>query len=107
MSPLIPAVSVILPNYNHSSFLKKRIDSIINQSFQDFDIIILDDCSTDCSREIIEEYRSNVNITNIVYNEINSGSTFKQWKKGIELAKGKFIWIAESDDYADESFFKM
>jgi glycosyltransferase involved in cell wall biosynthesis len=103
---IVPSVSVILPNYNHSQFLKKRIDSIINQSFQDFEIIILDDCSTDYSKEIIEVYRSNLKVTNIVYNQINSGSTFRQWKKGIELAKGKFIWIAESDDYADEKFLE-
>lgn len=102
----MPSVSVILPNYNHSQFLKKRIDSIINQSFQDFELIILDDCSTDCSKEIIEAYRSNLKVTNVVYNPTNSGSTFKQWKKGIQLAKGKYIWFAESDDYADEIFLE-
>ena len=106
MSLLIPTVSVILPNYNHSRFLKKRIDSIINQSFQDFELIILDDCSTDSSKEIIEAYRSNLKVTNVVYNQTNSGSTFKQWKKGIQLAKGKYIWFAESDDYAHVDFLE-
>jgi len=97
-------VSVILPNYNHAVFLQKRIDSIFNQSFTDFELIILDDFSTDNSKEIIEQYREHPHVSHIVYNTENSGSTFKQWKKGIELAKGKFIWIAESDDYADEIF---
>ena len=103
----MPSVSVIVPNYNHSIFLKKRIDSILNQTFRDFEIIILDDCSTDSSKEIIESYRFNSNVTNIVYNNINSGSTFKQWKKGIELAKGDYVWIAESDDYSSIHFIEM
>lgn len=99
-------VSIIVPNFNHSRFLKKRIDSILNQTFQDFEIIILDDCSTDSSREIIEEYKTNPKVTNVIYNKTNSGTTFKQWKKGIELAKGDFIWIAESDDYASIHFIE-
>lgn len=97
-------VSVILPNYNHAAFLQQRIDSILNQSFTDFELIILDDCSTDSSRDIIEQYRGHPQITTIVYNEANSGSTFKQWKKGIELARGKYVWFAESDDYSDWDF---
>jgi glycosyltransferase involved in cell wall biosynthesis len=99
-------LSIILPNYNHAPYLKQRIDSILNQTYQDFELIILDDCSPDNSRNVIELYRGNPHISHIVYNETNSGSTFKQWKKGIELAKGKYIWIAESDDYADITFLE-
>ena len=99
-----PLVSVIIPNYNHALYLKQRIDSVLNQTFQDFELIILDDCSTDCSQEIIELYRENPKIAQIMYNEKNSGGVFKQWIKGIEQAKGEFIWIAESDDYAGENF---
>ena len=51
----MPKISVIIPNYNHSLYLKDRIDSVLNQSFQDFELIILDDYSTDNSREVIEE----------------------------------------------------
>src|SRR5690606_4391981 len=68
--------------------------------------IILDDCSTDSSREIIEQYRSHPKITSILYNDQNSGGLFKQWIKGIEAAKGDYIWIAESDDYAAEKFLE-
>ncbi|MCC6181896.1 MAG: hypothetical protein B6D44_00555 [Ignavibacteriales bacterium UTCHB2] len=99
-------VSVILPNFNHSKFLEKRISSILYQSYQDYEVIILDDCSTDNSKEIIERYRSHNRVSQIVYNDENSGSTFKQWHKGIELAQGKFIWIAESDDWAEKKFLK-
>lgn len=94
-------VSVIVPNYNHGKFLKQRIDSILEQTYQNFEVIILDDCSPDNSRDIIEQYRNHKKISHIIYNEINSGSTFKQWNKGISLAKGELIWIAESDDFAE------
>lgn len=96
-----PMVSVILPSYNHAPYLKERIDSVLNQAYRDFELIILDDKSPDNSRTIIEQYRDNPLVSQIVYNEENSGSTFFQWDKGIRLAKGKYIWIAESDDVAD------
>lgn len=100
----MPQVSVIVPNYNHAPYLRQRLDSIFNQTFQDFEVIILDDCSTDNSKEIIEEYRNKPQVSHIIYNETNSGSPFKQWAKGFDLAQGDYIWIAESDDWA-ESFF--
>lgn len=99
-------LTVIIPSYNHGYFLKQRIDSVLNQIFQDFELIILDDCSTDNSKEIIEMYRGNEKITQIIYNDANSGSTFLQWKKGIELAKGEYKWIAESDDYSHPQFLE-
>lgn len=99
-------VSVIIPNYNHAAYLRQRIESVLNQTYQDFEVIILDDCSSDDSREIIESFKSNPKVKHIVYNETNSGSTFRQWKKGIELAEGEWIWIAESDDVADNCFLE-
>ena len=102
-----PAVSVIVPNYNHAPFLRQRIDSILNQTFQDLELIILDDCSTDDSRRIIESYRNEPRVRAIIYNEANSGSTFAQWKRGLREARGKYVWIAESDDYADADFLSV
>ncbi|MCC9061722.1 glycosyltransferase family 2 protein [Flavobacterium piscisymbiosum] len=99
-----PLVSVIVPNYNHEKFIKQRLDSILNQTYINFEVILLDDCSTDSSREILVQYSNNPKVSHCVFNDINSGSPFKQWKKGINLAKGEYIWIAESDDYSDLSF---
>ena len=99
-------LSVIIPNYNHAPYLEQRINSVLNQSYKNIEVIILDDCSTDNSREIIEQYRTNKKIKHIVYNQTNSGSPFIQWRKGIDLAKGKYIWIAESDDYSDLTFLE-
>lgn len=102
----MPEVSVIVPNYNHEKFLKQRLDSIFNQTFQDFEVIILDDCSTDNSREIIEQFRNHPKVSKIEYNTKNEKSPFKQWKKGIEFSKGKLIWIAESDDWSELNFLE-
>ncbi len=99
-------VSVIIPNYNHAAFLNKRIDSVLEQTFQDFEIIILDDCSTDSSKGVIESYRLNKKIFHIIYNDVNCGSPFLQWEKGFCVAQGKYIWIAESDDWADKTFLE-
>ena len=99
-------VSVIVPNYNHAPFLKQRIDSILGQTYQDFELILLDDCSTDNSCDIMEQYRSNPHVSHIVYGESNSGSAFRQWDKGIALAKGEWIWVAESDDYSEPFFLE-
>src|SRR5215469_13049609 len=101
----MPKVSVIVPNYNHARFLPMRIDSILGQSFQDFELILLDDCSTDDSRSILHRYASDLRVR-VEFNEVNSGSPFKQWNKGVGLAQGEYIWIAESDDYADERFLE-
>ena len=95
-------VSVIIPNYNHARYLDERIQSVLNQTYQNFEVIILDDKSTDNSVEVIDKYQDNPHISNIVVNENNSGSTFKQWHKGFELAKGDLIWIAESDDKCEK-----
>lgn len=97
-------ISIIVPNYNHAFYLRKRLDSILNQTYTDFEVIILDDCSTDNSREIIETYKNDEHVSHIVYNNENCGSPFVQWQRGIELSKGDWIWIAESDDWAETNF---
>lgn len=102
----MPIISIIIPNYNHAAYLKQRLDSVFNQSFQDFEVIILDDCSTDDSKTIIEQYRFHKKVSHVIYNDTNSGSPFEQWEKGIKLAKGEWIWIAESDDVAEKEFLE-
>src|SRR5260370_14145431 len=103
-SPM-PTVSVVVPNYNHARFLRQRVDSILAQTFQDFELILLDDWSTDESRSILREYVSDPRVRT-EFNEVNSGSTFKQWNKGVRLARGKYVWLAESDDSAATRFLQ-
>jgi len=99
-------ISVIIPNYNHAAYLQQRIESVIKQTLQPFEIIILDDCSTDNSVEIIQSYASVYPTIQFIKNDINSGSTFAQWNKGVALASGDLIWIAESDDTAENNFLE-
>jgi glycosyltransferase involved in cell wall biosynthesis len=97
----MPTVSVVVPNYNHARYLPQRIESILHQTYQDFEVIVVDDCSTDDSRAVLLRYAGDPRVR-IEFNEVNSGNPFKQWNKGVRLARGKYVWIAESDDYADE-----
>lgn len=96
-----PLVSVIVPNYNYAPYLKDRIDSILNQTYQDFELILLDDASNDQSADILYAYQDNPHVSHIIINKKNTGSPFQQWFKGIEKAQGEFIWIAESDDLCE------
>lgn len=100
-------VSVLVPNYNHAKYLDKRIKSILNQTYQNFEIIILDDCSTDNSLEIINNYKNNKKITKVIVNDKNSKSPFIQWSKGLSLCRGDWLWIAESDDFCDKRFLEI
>ena len=100
-------VSVIIPNYNHSNYLNQRIDSVLNQSYQDFEVILLDDLSKDDSVNTLESYKHHPKVSHLLVNKKNSGSPFGMWQKGFELAKGELIWIAESDDWADPNFLEI
>lgn len=101
-----PEISILVPNYNHASFLEQRIKSILSQTFQDFEIILLDDASTDSSIKILSNYKKHPKVSHCVFNKKNSGSPFGLWKMGFKLAKGKYVWIAESDDWSDLKFLE-
>ena len=103
---MTPTVSVVIPNYNYASYLRERIESVLNQTYQDFELILLDDASKDNSVEILQNYSSNIHVSQVVVNEKNTGSPFKQWMKGIQMAKGEWIWIAEADDLAEPEFLQ-
>ena len=96
-------VSVIIPNYNYAKYLKKRVKQIEKQTYPIWELIVLDDCSTDQSRKVIEKLAKKYPMK-VLYNEKNSGSVFQQWQKGIENATGDLIWIAEADDEVDFHF---
>ena len=108
IAKLAPAVSVIVPNYNHAPYLEERLESIYKQDFKDIEVILLDDASTDQSRQILAEYNDLYpEITILLCNKENSGSVFKQWEKGTASARAKLLWIAESDDVSDERFLSL
>lgn len=99
-------VSVIIPNYNHASYLRQRIESVLAQSYQNIEVILLDDCSQDNSVDIMTSYKGDNRIAQIIVNKENTGSPFLQWERGLSFAKGEYIWIAESDDWAHSDFLQ-
>ena len=102
-------ISVVVPNYNYEKFMIQRIYSILYQNVKIDELIILDDCSKDNSRELIDEIEKNISkYINFrkIYNETNSGTAFKQWRKGFESATKDYVWIAEADDYCDKTFLE-
>src|ERR1019366_7942234 len=101
-----PLVSVIIPSYNHEKHLLERLRTVADQALRDIEIILLDDASSDGSLGILWEFAANDKRARLLRNERNSGSTFKQWRKGIREARGKYIWIAESDDMAEVSLLE-
>jgi glycosyltransferase involved in cell wall biosynthesis len=105
----MPKVSIIIPSYNHAIFLKDRFDTILNQTYQDWEAIIIDDKSSDDSVEFINSFlknNPNFKVKHFVVNESNSGSGYNSWKKGIELAETEYVWIAETDDYSEPTFLE-
>src|SRR5438067_2377545 len=103
---MAPKVSVVVPSYNHGRYLAARLDSILSQTFPDFEVIFLDDASPDDSLAVFENYRGHPKVRAII-NETNSGCVFKQWNKGVRAARGEYVWIAESDDVADPRFLEV
>ena len=101
----MPNVSILVPNYDYARFLEQRLGSIERQTYRDFEVILLDDASTDDSVQILKRF-AREHHCQLVCNEHNSGNAFKQWNKGLNLATGQYVWIAEADDYADERFLE-
>ena len=101
-----PMVTVLVPSYNHARFLPERIESILSQTYTDFELIIIDDHSPDQSDEIIRRY-TDLPFVTYIRNEVNSGTPFAAWEKGSRIAKGKYIWLCESDDFAEKDFLRL
>jgi len=102
-----PKVSIIVPNFNHAAFLPERLASIYNQTYTNCEVILLDDCSQDESVSILRDYMERYPEKTISeFNAENSGGVFNQWKKGLGLATGELIWIAESDDFCTLNFLE-
>jgi len=129
-NPQIKKVSVVVPNYNYARYIKKRISSILEQTYPIYELIILDDASTDESvREILtalekkglklkkKEMANDAGTgeyigedptlrIKLILNEENAGKAILQWKKGFELATGDYVWIAEADDLSSRRFLE-
>ena len=99
-----PLVSVIVPIYNAKDSLCQCIDSILSQSFTNFELILIDDGSTDESKDICDNYA--IRDTRIItFHKLNGGVSSAR-NKGLDLAQGEFITFIDSDDYVCTSFLE-
>ena len=94
-----PTISVVMPVYNREDLLPRAIDSILNQTYKDFELIIVDDGSTDSSENIARIYAQKDSRVKVIKNKENKGISFSR-NKGMDAAKGKYIAIMDSDDQA-------
>ena len=88
-------VSIIMPSWNTAEFISESIQSVINQTHKDWELIIVDDCSTDGSLEIIKSFKDKR--IQLFVNENNSGAAFSR-NFGLRMAKGKWVAFLDSDD---------
>lgn len=100
-----PRLSVIVPNYNYARYLPARLRSILQQEEPIYELIVLDDCSTDDSVQVARAALEASSVDwRIAPNETKASSVFEQWRRGAALARGELIWIAEADDLSDPRF---
>lgn len=99
-------ISIAMTTYNGQEFLREQLDSILLQSISSFELIIVDDCSTDCTREILNEYKKKDSRIVVVENEKNLGF-IKNFEKAVSLCKGDYIAFSDQDDIWTSDHLKV
>ena len=99
-------ISIAMTTYNGEKYLREQIDSILSQTIQDFELIVGDDCSTDSTWDIIEDYAKRDNRFHIYKNTVNIGF-LKNFEKAIELCQGDYIALSDQDDIWTENHLEV
>jgi glycosyltransferase involved in cell wall biosynthesis len=100
-----PKVSIIVPVFNVENYLRKCLDSLLNQTLIDIEIICIDDCSTDGCRNVLQEYlRKDIRIK-AIFNESNIGQGLSR-NKGLKIAQGEYIGFVDGDDWVNKTMFE-
>ena len=99
-----PKISIIVPVYNVEKYLNRCIDSILNQTFDDFELILIDDGSTDKSGEICDKYMKDDSRVKVIHQK-NSGPSYAR-NMGLNLANGDYIGFVDSDDWIDVNMYE-
>lgn len=106
-APGLPRISVVIPSHNYARYMSSRLSSIFAQTVPIFEIIVLDDASTDNSMDIARQTAKDWNRDIVcIENATPSGSVFRQWHKALDIAQGDWIWIAEADDFCEPDFLE-
>jgi glycosyltransferase involved in cell wall biosynthesis len=90
-------VSYFVPCYNYGRYVSQAVDSLLSQSFEDLEVIVVDDLSTDESREVLEHYRPDPRVR-LIYHKVNAGH-ISTYNEAIRLARGQYIGLLSADDY--------
>ena len=97
-------VSVIIPIYNSEKYLRRCIDSVLNQMFGDYEILLIDDGSTDCSSEICEKYSEKSSKIKVIHKP--NGGVSSACNLGIDNSRGKYLMFCDSDDYVEPEWIE-
>ena len=97
-------ISVIIPAYNSSKFIKRVVTSVLLQTYENFELIIVDDCSTDNTVELVESFADKR--IKIVKHQHNTGAGVAR-QSGLKAATGEFIMFIDSDDYVKDDFLEQ
>ncbi len=92
-----PLISILVPVYNVEAYIRRCMDSILAQTFQDYEVIVVDDCGTDQSMAIVEEYAAQDNRIRVLHHEQNMGLMWTR-RTGYQVARGEYITFVDSDD---------
>jgi glycosyltransferase involved in cell wall biosynthesis len=98
-------ISVIVPNYNHAGYLDQRIGSLLDQTYPSLEIIVIDNCSTDNSLDVLAGYKNKARVKIVAL--AKNGGYVNSCNLGVSLARGKFIMFAESDDFNAPSHIEL
>lgn len=101
----MPKITVIIPVYNVDKYLSRTVDSVLMQTFKDFEVICINDCSTDNSLEVLEDFALKDNRIKIINNEKNLGAALAR-NVGIDSAQGEYIYFLDADDYIDDKYLE-
>ena len=99
-------ISVIIPVYNVEDYLHICINSVLKQTYQDFEIICVDDASTDSSLEILEYFSQKDSRIKIIKNDFNQGAGYSR-NCGLDVANGKYVFFLDGDDWIDFNTFEI
>ena len=98
-------VTALVPSYNHGQFIQRRIESILNQTYKNIELIVIDDRSQDDSDEVIKSLLAKHKFR-YIRNEKNTGTPFAAWETILSLATGSYIWVCESDYFAEPNYLE-
>lgn len=102
-----PKISCIMPAYNVETYIGRAIDSIINQDFTDWELVVVDDCSADNTVEVVERYMKKDNRIRLIRKSVNSGGAFVPRKDAIKSAKADIIAPLDADDWFDSDYLRL